>query len=518
MLKRFFVIILFTILTTANLAGPLSFSQNNNGTPANPPTNEVKPNTPVEKNIETEQKPVEETDPNDGPVDQSNILFPGCRLNALSSTENVTDEKKSIFFRGCIQDIIRFIIIFACIAAIFQLALGGINQMMPFGSSAKSNVQVIKNLVIGLFLLTVGWNLIPILNSSFANQNYLNLPNFVTCGYKLNGKCSSYDEIKTDVAKKEIAKYEKSKQTKKWEGTRFQNNYAIRVLEAVCIAKSSDAAYSIVDKKHCKENYKKFLESIAPKEEEKKASNSINNVDDSLLEKVPNFVTNTEKAKGRGSIPTDVPPLIVFHHTAGARASIEGNRASIETGVGPAPSVQFGIKDDPNKVDYFMEALSPGSHAVGTWNFDSYADGDVNSRSFGLEFYYNPDTGEQVNENQMVAGAKLVALLEKKFNSGPDQVSFHGEIDPEYRLEEPWNFVHASSRHGQNTEVKMSDNWPLFIGKVRSFGAWKSGEFGKMDDKKLALYIFKRNVNNGLKQSPNGSKAINYQNWLNNNR
>jgi N-acetylmuramoyl-L-alanine amidase len=458
--------------------------------------------------------PVDEKDKYSEPVDQSNTIIPACSLKVLESPIGVGISQKDKFLSGCIQGIIRFIIVLAVLAAVLKVAASGLVAMSPVGSDAPKTTSVISNLVVGLFLLLVGWNLLPTFNASFANQKYLALPTYSICPMKFNNKCETYDESRTRVAIEAIKKYEASKLTKKWLTSKFDNNYTINVLDSICRARLDESSYKEIDRAFCKEEYRKFLESIAPKE----VTASAGTVDESLLVKVPNYNSNTSKGSDRGAIPTNIPPLITLHHTAGARNNIEGNRNSIETGVGRAPSVQFGIIDDPNKVDYFMEMLTPGSHAVGTWNVGGYNSKSVNSQSFGIEIYYNPDTGEIPTDNQITATAKLLTLLEKKYSSGPDQVTFHGEIDPEYRLSEPWGLVFDGSKHGVIEELKIHPNWSKLVSKVRSYGGWKSGSFDKVSDDNLAKYIFRRNIENGLKQSPGGSKSAIYETYLKNNK
>jgi N-acetylmuramoyl-L-alanine amidase len=459
--------------------------------------------------------PVDAKDKLSEPVDQSNVVIPACSLKVLESPIGVGISQKDKFLSGCIQGIIRFVIVLAVLAAVIKVAATGLIGMSPvsIGRSDKP-ASIISNLVVGLFLLLVGWNLLPTINASFANQKYLALPTYSVCPMKSNNKCETYDESRTRVASEAIKKYEASKLSKKWLTSKFDNNYTINVLDSICRARLDDVSYKDIDRAFCKEEYRKFLESIAPKE----VTASSGTVDESLLVKVPNYNSNTSKGSERGTISTSLPPLITLHHTAGPRNSIEGNRNAIETGVGTAPSVQFGILDDPNKVDYFMEMLTPGSHAVGTWNVGGYSSKSVNSQSFGIEIYYNPTTGEIPNENQITATAKLLTLLEKKYNSGPDQVTFHGEIDPEYRMSEPWGLVFDGSKHGVIEELKIHPNWSKLVSKVRSYGGWKSGSFEKLSDDNLAKYIFRRNLENGKTQSPGGSKYSIYESWLNNNK
>ncbi len=452
--------------------------------------------------------------PLDKPVDQSNIIIPGCSLSILESKIGVSVSQKDKFLSGCIQGVLRFIIVISVLAAVLKIAASGLVSMTPMKMGSVENpASVVSNLIVGLFLLLVGWNLVPTLNASFNNQNYLNLPTFTVCPIREGNTCLTYNEKKTNIAKEAIQKYTLAKQTKQWITSKFDNTYTINVLDSICRARADDVSYLNIDRAFCKEDYRKFLESIAPKDEVATA-----NVDDSLLVKVPNYDSNTSNAKERGGIKTNIPPLITLHHTAGARDNIDGNRNAIETGVGTAPSVQFGIKDDPNKVDYFMEMTSKGAHAVGTWFSADYSSSMVNSQSFGVEIYYNPDTGEIPTDNQITATAKLMALLEKKYKSGPDQITFHGEIDPEYRRNEPWGLAFESPAYNARTDIKIHPNWIKFVSKVRSFGAWKAGSFSDMDDNKLGKYIFRRNIENGLTSSPNGSKAGEYKKWLDNNK
>ncbi|MGL4757916.1 MAG: hypothetical protein ACRCXZ_01145, partial [Patescibacteria group bacterium] len=146
------------------------------------------------------------------PVVLDNVLIPGCRLNNLvgDSTKNtVTDGSKAQFLKSCIQGGIRLFIIFALIAAVFNLALNGVAQMVPFGgaNATSKSITNLRNLVIGLFLVTVGWNLIPILNASFGNSNFLSLPALNPCSIK--EACESPERAARRDARTAIQTYEK---------------------------------------------------------------------------------------------------------------------------------------------------------------------------------------------------------------------------------------------------------------------------------------------------------------------
>jgi hypothetical protein len=147
--------------------------------------------------------------PPDGPVDQSNVIFPACRLSVLStgSKGEITKEKKGEFIRGCIQDIIRFVIVISCLGAILKIAASGLSSMDPTNTSkAEPPLKVVSNLVIGLFLLLVGWNLVGILNSSFNNANFLNLPGLDNC--KIANGCETEAQKTDRRSQASILKYQ----------------------------------------------------------------------------------------------------------------------------------------------------------------------------------------------------------------------------------------------------------------------------------------------------------------------
>ena len=166
--------------------------------------------------------------PKPQPVDQTNVIFPGCQLRNLiakdgeknpvkydkngfpEGTGNVTQAGKEGFLKNCVQDIIRFIIVIASLAAILKIAASGLAMLDPSGSRLSQGLTskaTITNLVIGLFLLIVGWNMIPILNASFNNVNFLNIPGTDHCALE-SSNCTTIYSIQASEAKKALKQYE----------------------------------------------------------------------------------------------------------------------------------------------------------------------------------------------------------------------------------------------------------------------------------------------------------------------
>jgi hypothetical protein len=166
------------------------------------------------------------------PVDESTVIFAGCRLSKLVAAPDptkpltadelknksniVSTEKKGEYIKNCIQDIIRFIIVIASLAAILKIAASGVAMLDPTGSlmsSKLSSKSTITNLVIGLFLLIVGWNIIPILNNSFNNVDFLNLPGVNYCDTK--SACISEFTSQANESKKAFENYKLAEKQKK---------------------------------------------------------------------------------------------------------------------------------------------------------------------------------------------------------------------------------------------------------------------------------------------------------------
>jgi hypothetical protein len=173
-----------------------------------------------------------ETPAKEQPVDQSNVIFKGCQLgnlvkkdlvgqpltkeqidgtadaNGIPST-NISETGKQDYLKGCIQDIIRFIIVIASLAAILKIAASGLAMLDPSGSKMSqklSSKSTITNLVIGLFLLIVGWNLIPILNASFNNVDFLNIPGTDHCSLE-SSNCTTIYSIQASDSKRALDKF-----------------------------------------------------------------------------------------------------------------------------------------------------------------------------------------------------------------------------------------------------------------------------------------------------------------------
>ncbi len=205
----------------------------------------------------------------DQPVDQSNVIFPGCRLSVLtsSSTEAITPEKKSQYIKGCIQDILRFVIVMACLAAILKIAASGLSSLDPTKSGAAEDPikKTIPNLVIGLFLLLVGWNLVGILNNSFNSVNFLKLPESNHCN--INSGCESAERKLAREAAAALATYDKMKTENKYSGSQDQKNTLINTIKDYC-SKINDPKYKSefanvkVDPKVCAEQYADKINTI----------------------------------------------------------------------------------------------------------------------------------------------------------------------------------------------------------------------------------------------------------------
>ncbi len=166
-------------------------------------------------------------------VDQSNVIFKGCQLGNLVKKEDIAKplteqqlngEKSNIdetgrdgYIKNCIQDIIRFIIVIASLAAILKIAASGLAMLDPSGSKVSQSLtsrSTITNLVIGLFLLIVGWNLIPILNASFNNVDFLNIPGTDHCNLA-NSNCTTQYTIQASESKEALGKYQQAEKDKK---------------------------------------------------------------------------------------------------------------------------------------------------------------------------------------------------------------------------------------------------------------------------------------------------------------
>lgn len=130
------------------------------------------PNTPPPAPTPPVVPPLPKVPPK--PVDESNIIFGSCKLSILSGELN--QEKKQKFLVGCVQEIIRFVVIISLLIAILHTAAKGLEGMNPQGGFKAGKSKVIENIVIGIFLLTTTWYILPILNNSALNTNFFDLP------------------------------------------------------------------------------------------------------------------------------------------------------------------------------------------------------------------------------------------------------------------------------------------------------------------------------------------------------
>lgn len=105
------------------------------------------------------------------------VIINQCKLsNLVNNQQMVTEKKKQEFIPNCIQGIIRFVIIMFCLLTILRIAFIGISQL-SMNDSAINPIRIeIQNIVIGIALLTFAWNLLPIINASLGNMNFLQLP------------------------------------------------------------------------------------------------------------------------------------------------------------------------------------------------------------------------------------------------------------------------------------------------------------------------------------------------------
>jgi hypothetical protein len=226
--------------------------------------------------------------PKDQPVDESTVIFAGCRLSVLVK-ENATDPTKPLtpeqikgtatnivvgqkqkYIQGCIQEIIRFIIVIASLAAILKIAASGVAMLDPTGSKMSSKLtsrSTITNLVIGLFLLIVGWNLIPILNQSFNNVDFLNLPGVNYCA--ADQACISEYTVQANESRKSFETYLIAEKDKKISLSAENRKDLIEGIKKYCDNKdkalykeafTSAKVNNDVNNKICKEN--KYIANI----------------------------------------------------------------------------------------------------------------------------------------------------------------------------------------------------------------------------------------------------------------
>jgi hypothetical protein len=89
------------------------------------------------------------------------------------------DQVKPVFFQNCFQGVLRLAIVFSATAAIFQIILVGLSELNPIGAPINMKKRV-QDLVIGLALIALAWNIVPLFNAAFARANFLNPPSYQT--------------------------------------------------------------------------------------------------------------------------------------------------------------------------------------------------------------------------------------------------------------------------------------------------------------------------------------------------
>ncbi|MGL4759153.1 MAG: hypothetical protein ACRCXZ_07465 [Patescibacteria group bacterium] len=282
-MKSLIRIFFISFLLVPILMGPLAFAQTNNSS--------------------TQQQG--QVKMVDDKVNQDNVLIERCRLTYLSNGSNaVTQEKKGEFLKGCIQGAIRIFIVFALVAAIFNLALNGVNQMMPFGGgdATKKSISQLRNLVIGLFLIIVGWNIIPILNASFNNTNFLTLPSTDPC--QIKNACETKEKTAAREAANAVATFEKLIKENKYSGSSDQQEKLTTKLQEFCNQK---------DKKYLEEfknrnlDQSKFCPDLAKKIDKinKIANNGAASPDIEGLKEYNKAIETLKKLKSEGKAKTD---------------------------------------------------------------------------------------------------------------------------------------------------------------------------------------------------------------------
>jgi hypothetical protein len=187
-------------------------------------------------------------------IDESTVIFASCRLSNLVDKSTATpiketkeeaeadkikqDVRKNDYVKGCIQEIIRFVIVIASLAAILKIAASGLALLDPSGSKVSQKLtsrSTITNLVIGLFLLIVGWNMIPILNASFNSVNFLDLPRVNYCDIK--DGCVSERKLKIQRYRSCTQRYEEIMDEKLYKTSKDNQDVLVKCIIEYCQVK-----------------------------------------------------------------------------------------------------------------------------------------------------------------------------------------------------------------------------------------------------------------------------------------
>jgi hypothetical protein len=196
-------------------------------------------------------------------IDESNSIFAGCRVSKLQDSF-AADNKfvetpeqdaaikansakiKRQYIQGCIQEVIRFVIIIAALSAILSLAAAGVLAL--YKPNPKPIRKKLTNTIIGLFLLIAGWNLIGLLNASFNNLDFLSLPSLNYCGVS-NG-CTPEKVLKELRYRGCVSRYELIINEKKYGGNKADKEALSKCINDFC--KETDT-YKTVSKETCQD-------------------------------------------------------------------------------------------------------------------------------------------------------------------------------------------------------------------------------------------------------------------------
>lgn len=115
------------------------------------------------------------------PVDLSNSIFTSCGLDKIF----INGKKNQLYIVNCALEVIEFVILLALLLAILKVSLDGLSKMDPTGSN-RSPKKTIQNLFIGIMLMSTCWVVLPILNASANNVEFMNLPQISYPEHKKN--------------------------------------------------------------------------------------------------------------------------------------------------------------------------------------------------------------------------------------------------------------------------------------------------------------------------------------------
>jgi hypothetical protein len=193
-----------------------------------------------------------------------NNLLPDCNLSKLQNTtiqqnnvvetlqqENILNdlnsEVKKKYFQGCIQSAFRFIIILAALTSVLKLAYDGI-RMFVDRKAVTNTRKTVTDLIIGLLLLTLGWNLLPIFNQSFNNLNFLQLPSLNYCTITLG--CTPEKVLKERRYRECTNRYNIIIEQKEYNGNNDDKSKLAKCIQEYC---SEPDIYKTVNREVCED-------------------------------------------------------------------------------------------------------------------------------------------------------------------------------------------------------------------------------------------------------------------------